>query len=240
MSEEYQDMTVAELKALLKESGLPVSGNKSVLVARLSDNAEDDSVEETVVEETVVEETVVEEAAEESQDSEEAEEDSEEDSEDDLEDFDDDEDEDWDEEESELHVAKQKPVLDDATKAALLLRAEQKKLTPNFLRTEWFRYKRLSRSGWRRPKGMDNKQRRNYKYRGAMVRVGHGKVAAARGLHSSGFREVMVQNPNDLEAIDPETEAARVGRTVGGRKRERIHDRADELGIRILNRRRGL
>ncbi len=233
MSEEYQDMTVAELKVLLKESGLPVSGNKSVLVARLSDNAEDDSVEETVVEETVVEE-----AAEESQDSEEAEE-AEEDSEDDLEDFDDD-DEDWDDEESELHVAKQKPVLDDATKAALLLRAEQKKLTPNFLRTEWFRYKRLSRSGWRRPKGMDNKQRRNYKYRGAMVRVGHGKVAAARGLHSSGFREVMVQNPNDLEAIDPETEAARVGRTVGGRKRERIHDRADELGIRILNRRRGL
>ena len=222
MSEEYQDMTVAELKALLKESGLPVSGNKSVLVARLSDNAEDDSVEEAVVEETASEEV-----AEESQDSE-----------DDLEDFDDDED--WDDEEPELHVAKQKPVLDEATKAALLLRAEQKKLTPNFLRTEWFRYKRLSRSGWRRPKGMDNKQRRNYKYRGAMVRVGHGKVAAARGLHSSGFREVMVQNPNDLEAIDPETEAARVGRTVGGRKRERIHDRADELGIRILNRRRGL
>ena len=222
MSEEYQDMTVAELKALLKESGLPVSGNKSVLVARLSDNAEDDSVEETVVEEAVAEED-----AEESQDSE-----------DDLEDFDDDED--WDDEEPELHVAKQKPVLDDATKAALLLRAEQKKLTPNFLRTEWFRYKRLSRSGWRRPKGMDNKQRRNYKYRGAMVRVGHGKVAAARGLHSSGFREVMVQNPNDLESIDPETEAARIGRTVGGRKRERIHDRADELGIRILNRRRGL
>ena len=222
MSEEYQDMTVAELKALLKDAGLPVSGNKSVLVARLSDNTEDDSVEETVDEETVDEET-----AEESQDSE-----------DDFEDFDDDED--WDDEESELHVAKQKPVLDDATKAALLLRAEQKKLTPNFLRTEWFRYKRLSRSGWRRPKGMDNKQRRNYKYRGAMVRVGHGKVAAARGLHSSGFREVMVLNPNDLEVIDPETEAARVGRTVGGRKRERIHDRADELGIRILNRRRGL
>ena len=232
MSEEYQDMTVAELKALLKDAGLPVSGNKSVLVARLSDNTEDDSVEETVDEETVDEETVDEETvdeetAEESQDSE-----------DDFEDFDDDED--WDDEESELHVAKQKPVLDDATKAALLLRAEQKKLTPNFLRTEWFRYKRLSRSGWRRPKGMDNKQRRNYKYRGAMVRVGHGKVAAARGLHSSGFREVMVLNPNDLEVIDPETEAARVGRTVGGRKRERIHDRADELGIRILNRRRGL
>jgi len=50
----------------------------------------------------------------------------------------------------------------------------------------------------------------------------------------------MVHNPDDLEEIDPETEAARVGRTVGGRKRERIHSRADELGIRVLNRRRGV
>jgi large subunit ribosomal protein L32e len=85
---------------------------------------------------------------------------------------------------------------------------------------------------------MDNKQRRNYKYRSSLVRVGHGKVAAARGLHPSGFREVMVHNANDLEIIDPETEAARVGKTVGGRKREQIYNRADELGIRVLNRRR--
>ena len=137
-------------------------------------------------------------------------------------------------------MVKQKPVLDDDMKAALALRAAQKKKTPSFRRTEWFRYKRLSRSGWRAPHGMDSKQRRNYKYRGSLVRVGHGKVAAARGLHPSGFQEIMVHNPNDLESIDPETQAARVGRTVGGRKRENIHARADELGIRILNRRRNV
>ena len=148
-------------------------------------------------------------------------------------------DEDWDDEEAdEGHVAKQKPVLSDDMKVALALRFEQKKKTPSFRRTEWFRYKRLSRSGWRAPHGMDNKQRRNYKYRSSLVRVGHGKVAAARGLHPSGFREVMVHNANDLEIIDPETEAARVGKTVGGRKREQIYNRADELGIRVLNRRR--
>ena len=119
------------------------------------------------------------------------------------------------------------------------MRAAQKKKTPSFRRTEWFRYKRLSRSGWRKPHGMDNKQRRNYKYRGSLVRIGHGKVTAARGLHPSGFREIMVHNANDLEVIDPETEAARIGGAVGGRKREVIHSRADELGIRVLNRRRG-
>jgi large subunit ribosomal protein L32e len=123
-------------------------------------------------------------------------------------------------------------------KSALALRAAQKKKTPSFRRTEWFRYKRLSRSGWRAPHGMDNKQRRNYKYRGSLVRIGHGKVAAARFLHPSGFREIMVHNLADLESIDPETQAARVGSTVGGRKREHIYSRADELGIRVLNRRR--
>ena len=156
-------------------------------------------------------------------------------SEDDFEDYDD---EDWDEEESELHVARQKPVLDDELRAALALRAAQKAKTPKFRRTEWYRYFRLARSGWRKPKGMDNKQRRNYRYRSSLVRVGHGKVATARGLHPSGFAEVMVQNVSDLNQIDAERQAARVGATVGGRKREMIHERADELGIRILNRRR--
>ena len=207
---DYDKMTVAELKELLKEAGLPVSGKKADLIARLQDGAEDSApAQEEVAEEEVSEES------------------------------DDYEDEDWDDEEiDEEHVARQKPVLSDDLKAALALRAAQKKSTPSFRRTEWFRYKRLSRSGWRAPHGMDNKQRRNYKYRGSLVRIGHGKVKAANGLHPSGFEEVMVHNSSDLDNMDAETQAARVGSTVGGRKREIIHSRADELGIRVLNRRR--
>ncbi len=221
MAEDYTSMTVAELKVLLKEQGLPVSGKKSELIERLSavdePTAENDDLESPPVEESVAESD---------------------DAEEDIDEVDDDWDDDWEDEEDEGHVAKQKPVLSEEMKVALALRFEQKKKTPSFRRTEWFRYKRLSRSGWRAPHGMDSKQRRNYKYRSALVRVGHGKVAAARGLHPSGFREVMVHNTGDLESIDPETQAARVGKTVGGRKREQIYSRADELGIRVLNRRR--
>ena len=209
MSEEYEDMTVAELKVLLKEAGLPVSGKKSELIARVSDSAEEKEVVSL------------------------------EDADDSEEDWDDEDD--WDEDdEDDVYVVKQKPVLSQEMKDALQMRAEKKKKTPSFRRTEWFRYKRLSKSGWRYPNGMDNKLRKNLKYRGSLVRIGHGKVAAARGLHPSGFREVAVKNPNDLEEMNPELEAARVGATVGGRKRELIHARADELGIRVLNRRRNV
>jgi len=213
MAEDYESMTVAQLKELLKEQDLPVSGKKSDLVARLQEAAGDGDVVEEVIDDAPAEEATVDE--------------------DDAWD-----DEDWDDEDDDVYMVKQKPVLDEEMKDALALRAAQKKKTPSFRRTEWFRYKRLSRSGWRAPHGMDNKQRRNYKYRGSLVRIGHGKVAAARFLHPSGFKEIMVHNVGDLEAIDPETEAARVGGTVGGRKRETIYARADELGIRVLNRRR--
>jgi len=210
---DYENMTVAQLKELLKEAGLPVSGKKADLIARLQEGADEPA--------PVEEESAAEEEADDDFDS-------------DYEDEDDWDDDEYDEE----HIARQKPVLSEELKAALALRAAQKKATPSFRRTEWFRYKRLSRSGWRKPHGMDNKQRRNFKYRGSLVRIGHGKVNAASGLHPSGFEEVMVHNTRDLDQIDAETQAARIGATVGGRKRDNIHARADELGIRVLNRRR--
>ena len=42
MSDNYEDMTVAELKVMLKERGLPVSGKKSDLIERLSQSPEED------------------------------------------------------------------------------------------------------------------------------------------------------------------------------------------------------
>jgi len=230
MSDDLENMTVAELKDILREKGLPLSGNKSALIERLQDEGDSGSPVEA--------EESIEELDEEPNEELETTDDNDDDDDDDFEYEDDDEE--WDEEEEELHVARQKPVLTEEISSALNMRAAQKKSQPSFRRSEWFRYKRLSKSGWRRPKGIQNKQRMNLKYRSSRVRIGHGKVSTARGLHSSGFKEVMVFNTNDLEEIDPDKEAARIGRTVGSRKRELIHERADELGIRILNRRRGV
>lgn len=218
---DYESMTVAELKDLLRAAELPVSGKKAELIARLQEAGDAPAA--------------VEEA--EADLDEEMDEVESEDIDDDYEDDDfeaDDFEDDWDD----FHTARQKPVLDDATKEALTTRAAQKKKQPAFRRQEWFRYKRLSRTGWKKPRGDDSSQRKNRKYRSPMVRVGYGKIADARGLHPSGFEEILVNAAGDLDGLDPERQAVRIAASVGNRKRASIHDRADDLGLRVLNRRR--
>ena len=177
---DYESMTVAQLKDLLKERGLKVSGKKSELIERLSDAG-----------------TSPEPVSDEAQNTEEAVEIEESETMDD-EDFDEEFfDEDWDDEDGE-YVTRQKPVLDDETKAALLTRKSQRSSMPKFRRQEWFRYFRLARTGWRKPKGYQSKQRLNMKYRTPMVRIGHRKIASVRGLHPSGFEEVLVNTLSEL------------------------------------------
>ena len=49
---DYEDMTVAQLKELLKEAGLPVSGKKADLIARLQEGSDEPApVEESAEEE---------------------------------------------------------------------------------------------------------------------------------------------------------------------------------------------
>ena len=129
---------------------------------------------------------------------------------------------------------KKKPELKPEIKDKLEKRKEIKKRTPAFLREEWYRYKRIPKN-WRRPDGITSKMRRNFKYRPSKVRVGFRGPKDVRGFHASGFEEVAVYNLKDLENINPKTQAARIGGTVGTRKRTDIGKKAEELNIRVLN-----
>lgn len=133
------------------------------------------------------------------------------------------------------YVAKLKPDLPEGLHSAMRQRAYLKRRKPDFRRQEWFRYKRLG-TAWRRPRGLHSKLRRHLKYRINVVSIGYGTNRLVRGLHPSGFKEVLVYRPQDLEEMDPTLQAARIGHSVGSRKREIIEKRARELGIRVLNR----
>lgn len=132
------------------------------------------------------------------------------------------------------YTVEPKPELSEEQIDALAKRAVISGNRPAFKRQEWFRYQKLGEA-WRRPKGIHSKMRRGMKRRPPMVEIGYGGPALVRGLHPSGFEEVMVYNVDGLEDIDPKTQAARIGGTVGVKKRIAIENRAKELGIRVLN-----
>ena len=113
-------------------------------------------------------------------------------------------------------------------------RKEASESRPAFVRQESWRYVRIHPE-WRKPKGVDSKMRRQDKGWPPLVRVGYRGPAGARGLHPSGHYEVLVHRPADLDGLVPGRDVARIGRTVGAKKRDAILARATELGIRVLN-----
>lgn len=123
------------------------------------------------------------------------------------------------------------PINDD------LLRARKKvsATRPKFVRQESWRYIRLAEN-WRKPKGVDNKMRKQVSGVPPLVKVGYRGPKRARGLHPSGYRDRLIHNIRDLEKLDPKIDAARIGHSVGRRKRIDIVSRANALGVKVLNR----
>jgi large subunit ribosomal protein L32e len=114
------------------------------------------------------------------------------------------------------------------------LRDEMKERKPKFNRFESWRYVRIHEP-WRKPKGVDNHQRLSVRGWPPLVKIGYRGPKAVRGLHPSGYSEILVHNVKELEAVSAQDQAARIGATVGKRKKIEIAKRAKDLNIRVLN-----
>ena len=136
----------------------------------------------------------------------------------------------------EVSRAPKRATLTPDARALLRERDNLDRRRPRFGRQARYRYYRIGRDmSWRRPRGLQSKQRRHYGYRPRIVRVGYRSPARVRGLVPSGFRPILVRSDRDLERIDAKAEAAVIARTIGTRRRLVLEEAARKLGIRVLN-----
>jgi large subunit ribosomal protein L32e len=125
--------------------------------------------------------------------------------------------------------------MSDGEKRRLMrLKKKMSQKRPHFRQFEEWRLVRI-KDHWRKPKGIDNKMRQKRKGWPRTVNVGFRSPKAVRHLHPSGKEEVAVFNVGDLTIVDPVSQVARIGGSVGRRKRKGILKEAIARGIRILN-----
>jgi large subunit ribosomal protein L32e len=68
-----------------------------------------------------------------------------------------------------------------------------------------------------------------------LVKIGYRGPKISRGLHPSGYVDSLVHNVKDLMLLDKTKDAARIGRTVGNKKRLEIISKAESMGIKLIN-----
>ncbi|MGC9019687.1 MAG: eL32 family ribosomal protein [Candidatus Methanodesulfokora sp.] len=113
----------------------------------------------------------------------------------------------------------------------------QKKKKPRFINLA--RYWHLgSVKSWRKPRGIDNKQRLKLKSRPKLPGKGYKNPDEIRGLHPSGLKPIIVHNPKELEEFvgmyGADNILVYIAGGVGKKKRKEIVERGKSLGVRIV------
>src|SRR6187431_814889 len=113
-------------------------------------------------------------------------------------------------------------------KELLQLRKKIADKRPDFVRQESWRYKKLA-TNWRKPKGKDNKMRKQVSGVPALVKVGYKGPRKSRGLHPSGYNDVLIFNTNDLTRIDPKIEKVEKVETKPKKEVEKVEKEKAEV-----------
>lgn len=112
--------------------------------------------------------------------------------------------------------------------------AKKTRSTARFVRQESWRLLRV-KNRWRRPRGKTSKTRLSMRGWPKTVKAGYKQAMKKRGLHPSGFREIIIKRPADLEKVDPKTQIVKISHLVGERKRVTIMERAQALELTVAN-----
>jgi large subunit ribosomal protein L32e len=106
-------------------------------------------------------------------------------------------------------------------------------MVKRFIRKDANKKKRISGTGWRKPKGITNKKRLNRKGHSPNVRPGYRSPITERNF-VNGLEIVYVNTLSALKGVDPKSECVVIGR-VGKQKKLDLINEAKNLKLKIVN-----
>lgn len=105
---------------------------------------------------------------------------------------------------------------------------------PVFTRSDSHKKGRIARTGYRNPRGWQNKMRLHKKGYRVTVKPGFGTPVKLQHCTKSGLAITTVNNLDELKAIDVKTQAAIIG-NVGQRKKQELITYATENKVELVN-----
>jgi large subunit ribosomal protein L32e len=93
------------------------------------------------------------------------------------------------------------------------------------------------KDNWRKPHGIDSKQRQKIKWAGAIPNKGYKGEKSKANLHPQGKKEIYIRSLGEFEKYkkDLGNFVIRMQRTLSKRNKEIIRRKAAELKLKVLN-----
>ena len=108
----------------------------------------------------------------------------------------------------------------------------RKKAKPRF-RVQNLGFTKAVKDRWRKPRGVGNKKRRKEAWAGPSPRIGYKNAPEVRGMHPTGFLEILVSTPAELKGVTGKL--VRIASATGTRKALEIEKVATAAGLRVTN-----
>ena len=118
-------------------------------------------------------------------------------------------------------------------KALLEKRRNIRRKKPLFIRKDIYKKGRVG-SSWRRPRGLDNKQRLCKRGPAKKISNGYRAPKEVRGFHKSGLIPVVVSNVSQLSILTKE-QGVILSAKIGNRKRQLLINEAKKKNLVLLN-----
>lgn len=103
-----------------------------------------------------------------------------------------------------------------------------KKRNKEFTRFKSDQYPGKLSTSWRRPRGIDNRVRRQFKGNKPLVKIGYGTKKEHKHVLPSGFKKVLIRNSKDLEMLlmNNRTYCAEFAHNLSSQKRKALLERS--------------